>query len=507
MLAFVAATALALAVAGVAGGATGSLTYKDCITGETESGPAGSDACVAIASAAGANSGLGGPSAVAVSPDGESLYALSGEDDAIAQFSRKTSNGKLTYEGCITGEAATGPTGSDACAAIPSATATGANSGMDSPLSVAVSSDGKAVYALGKGDDAVVHFKRKRSTGELTFEECLTGETASASACTTIPGATAAGEGAGLNDPQALALTGGAALYVVALGDEAVVRLKRDADTGELTYEDCVTGDTAAGPTGSGACDEIPSATAAGTASGLSNPIDLAVSGDSVYVAGQGDTAIARFSRGAGGVLAYKNCITGETEAGPTGSGACDEIASAESGGMGSGLDSLRSVAASKDGNSLYATGSSDDSVARFDRNKSNGKLTYRDCLTAQDLDVCRTIPAAADGADTGLDTAGDLAISSDGASVYVAAPFDDAVTVLARNTSSGRLTHRSCITGESATGPTGSGACSEVPAAAENGTDSGLDNPQVIALSPDDSSLYLGTNADDSIARFSRAP
>ena len=111
MLAFVAATALALAVAGVAGGATGSLTYKDCITGETESGPAGSDACVAIASAAGANSGLGGPSAVAVSPDGESLYALSGEDDAIAQFSRKTSNGKLTYEGCITGEAATGPTG------------------------------------------------------------------------------------------------------------------------------------------------------------------------------------------------------------------------------------------------------------------------------------------------------------------------------------------------------------------------------------------------------------
>ncbi|MFI5026589.1 MAG: hypothetical protein ACHQCI_07575, partial [Solirubrobacterales bacterium] len=310
MLAFVAATALALAVAGVAGGATGSLTYKDCITGETASGPAGSDACVAIASAtaAGANSGLGGPGAVAVSPDGESLYALSGEDDAIARFSRKTSNGKLTYEGCITGETETGPTGSDACAAIPSATAAGANSGMDSPGSVAVSPDGKAVYVLGKSDDSVVHFKRKRSTGELTFEECLTGETASASACTAIPGAAAAGEGAGLNDPQGLALTGGAPLYVATLGDEAVVRLTRDTETGELTYEDCVTGDTAAGPTGSGACDEIPSATAAGTASGLSNPIDLAVSGGSLYVAGQGDTAIARFSRGPGGVLAYKNC-------------------------------------------------------------------------------------------------------------------------------------------------------------------------------------------------------
>ena len=88
-----------------------------------------------------------------------------------------------------------------------------------------------------------------------------------------------------------------------------------------------------------------------------------------------------------------------------------------------------------------------------------------------------------------------------------MAAPFDDAVTVLARNKSTGKLTHRRCITGETAAGPSGSGACSEVPSATANGTNSGLDNPQEIALSPDGSSLYMGTSADDSIARFSRAP
>ena len=300
---FVAATALALAVAGVAGGATGSLTYKDCITGETESGPAGSEACVAIATAAaaGTDSGLGGPGAVAVSPDGESLYALSGADDAIARFSRKTSNGKLTYEDCITGKTETGPTGSDACAAIPSATAGGANSGMDSPGSVAVSSDGKAVYLLGKSDDSVVHFKRKRSTGELTFEECVTGEDSQRLCLHGDPGGNRGRRKRRAQRPAgARADRRRAALRRNTGRRGRGARLKRDSDTGELTYEDCVTGDTAAGPMGSGACDEIPSATAAATASGLSNPIDLAVSKDSLYVAGQGDTAIARFSRGLG---------------------------------------------------------------------------------------------------------------------------------------------------------------------------------------------------------------
>ena len=97
--------------------------------------------------------------------------------------------------------------------------------------------------------------------------------------------------------------------------------------------------------------------------------------------------------------------------------------------------------------------------------------------------------------------------MSSDGTSIYVASPFDDAVTALARDTTSGKLSHLGCTTGELASGPTGSGACAEVPSAATNGSNSGLDNPQTLALSPDDSSLYVGTSGDDSIARFTRTP
>src|SRR5439155_3770618 len=105
---------------------------------------------------------------------------------------------------------------------------------------------------------------------------------------------------------------------------------------------------------------------------------------------------------------------------------------------------------------------------------------------------VCPRIPSATlGGASSGLDTAGSSAMSSDGASLYVASPFDDAVTVFARDTTSGKLAPQACVTGEVASGPTGSGACADIPSAAANGTDSGLDNPQALALSPDDSSLY----------------
>jgi 6-phosphogluconolactonase (cycloisomerase 2 family) len=385
---------------------------------------------------------------------------------------------------------------------------------MDFPVALDVSPDGTSVYVVAKSDDAIARFRRDSTSGKLTYRGCVTGETESAAVCDAIPGAAAGGSNAGLNDPQAIDLSAdGTSLYLAGLGDEAVVRFKRDTTSGKLTYKDCITGDTAAGPLGSGACDAIPSATSAGSASGLANPIDVALSADgaSLYLAAQGDTAIARFSRDTGtGKLSYKDCITGETENGPAGSGACAAIPSAASLGDGSGLNSLHSAIVSPDGTSLYATASSDDAVARFERNTTSGKLSYKGCVTGDEglAGVCRKIPPATlGGASSGLDTAGSAAMSSDGFSLYVASPFDDAVTVFARDTTTGKLVHQACVTGEVASGPTGSGACAAIPSAATSGTNSGLDNPQAVALSSDGSSLYLGTSADDSIARFSRTP
>ncbi len=58
------------------------------------------------------------------------------------------------------------------------------------------------------------------------------------------------------------------------------------AATGALGYQECISGDTALGPSGSNACAEIPSATPAGENSGLHRPASAAVSpdGNSLYV-------------------------------------------------------------------------------------------------------------------------------------------------------------------------------------------------------------------------------
>jgi hypothetical protein len=82
--------AAVLAASGIAAGATGNLNYEDCITGETESGPAGSAACDAIGSDApsGVNSGLDVPAAAVLSADGVSAYVIAQGDDAIARFTR-----------------------------------------------------------------------------------------------------------------------------------------------------------------------------------------------------------------------------------------------------------------------------------------------------------------------------------------------------------------------------------------------------------------------------------
>src|SRR5262245_56614592 len=154
-----ATAARVLFAVGAAGAASGDLSYEGCITGETERGPTpGSAACTAIATAqsGGSGSGLNTPTAAAVSADGSSVYMVGQVDDSVARFNRNPATGDLAYKGCISGDIATGPSGTTACALIPTAVAGGTNSGLDTPGSVAVSADGASLYVSSTGDDAVV---------------------------------------------------------------------------------------------------------------------------------------------------------------------------------------------------------------------------------------------------------------------------------------------------------------------------------------------------------------
>ena len=261
---------------------TGALHYRGCITGATKTAGSIEVACTRIPSAGpqAYNSGLN-PVSLAASTDGKSLYTTSlycgpldecYGDDAVARFDRNPTTSGLAYEGCFTGDTRNGPSGSGACAEIPSASEWAYHSGLQFPQSVVLSDDGKSLYVAGSSDDAIARFDRDPSTGALTYRGCITGLTdvgpAGSGACTLIPGASKSGDPSGLSYPHSLAVSAdGNSLYVAIYS--GVARFDRDASTGVLTYRDCITGATEFGPSGSGTCRQIPHASPHGSASGL----------------------------------------------------------------------------------------------------------------------------------------------------------------------------------------------------------------------------------------------
>ena len=499
--------------------AVGDLTYQGCHTGETGTGPApgGNGACAAAGTttAAGAGSGFNNLRSTAVSPDGAWVYGVASADSSIVMFSRDTGTGELTYRGCITGATAT-----SACAPIPSATTDGSSSGFANPQSVAVSPDGGSVYASAPGDDSILRFGHDPGTGLLVYQGCITGERQSgpggSGACAQIGSHQLNGTDSGLDNPQSIALTNGS-LYVAATDDDAVARFSRDTGTGALNYQGCQTAETQSGPgVGTNACTLLPGAASGGADSGLDvlQTVALSPDGASLYTASQSDSAVGRFDRDLGsGALTYQGCITGEQQSGPTppppGSGACAEIPSATTFGDTSGMLSIYAVAVSPEGNSVYAVSENDDSIVRFDR-AAGGALTYQGCITGETESgpggsgACAQIAAAASqGTNSGLDKLRAVVPSPDGGSVYVIVPQDDAVARFARDAATGAITHAACITGEAESGPSGTNACSQIPSATAAGSNSGMDNPQSAAISPDGSSFYAGAANDAGIARF----
>jgi DNA-binding beta-propeller fold protein YncE len=121
------------------GDVTGTPFPQECID-DPASGP---ETCAAIAHA------LTGAISLALSRDGESLYAVSLFDDAIVRFDRETVGGVLTPKGCVQDKV----TGTSPCEQE--------MRGLSGPDGVAVTADGKSVYAVSQGDNALVRLKRK----------------------------------------------------------------------------------------------------------------------------------------------------------------------------------------------------------------------------------------------------------------------------------------------------------------------------------------------------------
>jgi IPT/TIG domain len=225
--------------------------------------------------------GLLEPIGIAVSPDAEDVYVAAGAGGPkgdVAAFARNTSTGvleQLEGEGACIGEAVEG------CEEI---------NALRGTEDLAISPDGKFIYASSSADNAVVVLTRE--SGELSESSCISNE--AITGCQTVPTSETR-----IGQSRGVALSPGPAasdLYVSSSDEAAVSEFSRNKVTGALSpfakpYE-CVTTNTEAG-----ACGE------AGAGSfgliGLEGARRLVVSpdGTNVYVAGQEANALVELAR------------------------------------------------------------------------------------------------------------------------------------------------------------------------------------------------------------------
>jgi DNA-binding beta-propeller fold protein YncE len=402
--------------------------------------------------------GIAAPRSVAVSGDGKNVYVAAPGSDALAVFTRNVSTGALTQlsgqAGCVS-DTGTGGACTDGTA-------------LAQANGVALSADGKNLYAAAVGSNAVTIFARAKQTGALTQLAGTAGcisEGGSAGACT---------DGTALDDAFAVAVSrDGKNVYVISVDSNAIAVFQRDRQTGALTQLDgtdaCVSADGTAG-----AC-------VVGRA--LSSPRSVVVSrdGKNVYVASFTSNAVAVFSR---------DRRTGALTqlAGPAG---C--ISNDGSGGsctVGKALLEATSVAVSENGKSVYVASSGSNAVAAFARTTGTGALTQ-----LAGLDGC-----VSDNGNGGICTDGTalrgaraVAVTRNNKVVYVAAGDSDAVAVFSRQTKSGALTQLTspagCVSADGTLGACGLGVA--------------LDLPRALAISPNGRSVYVGSANSNGIAVF----
>jgi 6-phosphogluconolactonase (cycloisomerase 2 family) len=396
--------------------------------------------------------GLAQAHAVVTSPDGRHVYAAGHADNALVAFSRDAATGLLSRVQVLR----------DGVAGV---------DGLRNVYSLAISPDGAHVFA-GGGGDALVVFARDAATGILELVELQRDET---------------GPIHGLDSIGSIALSPeGDHVYVT--GFDTVTVFSRDAASGRLSFVEAQrvsdgaeiahgAGAIAVSPDGKhvyvaglaldalvifardpqrGSLDPVAVLRdGVGGADGLDFVSAIAISPDGrhAYVAASFDQSLAVFDRDAdSGLLTFAQIL--RDGSGPV-----------------RGLDGPRSVAVSRDGRRVYVAGWESSSLVVFSRDMATGRIDFVDAFFD------------GDGAVDGLGGATQVAVSPDGANVYVAGLFDDAIAIFA------------------------DGGAPRFVAAERSLEDSidGLDGAQAMALSPGGEHLYVAGAGDLAITVFAR--
>lgn len=456
LVAFVAASATipAQASAAVESGALSQLSQPFSCVGEVDEEVAKCAKSV--------ESGLSFAYDIQVSPDGRNAYSVAVQGDLI-EYSRNPANGSLSVIGCFSSKSKSEP----ACEAnaemeVPS---------IESPAALAISPDGSSVYVVGQGSvNDLVEFSRNPETGLLTKIGCVTHDPASTE-CTT--------DAKGLELPYGVVVSpDGENVYVTSFADQAIAEFKRDKETGVLTQlggeNNCIS-DTSGSECGTT------------TAIGLKEAIGVVMGGKDVYV-GAGATSaegdIAAFERGTEGALTQlhgeEGCI-GETVSG------CTHGSHAEH------IEGTEDLAVSSDGDNVYATSTATNSVIELKRT-GTGALEQlaspNECVTTEkSLFGCTEVKEI--GSPVGV------AVSTDGANVYVSSRADNSVAAFARGGEGAlsQLVQYPCVI-EAASGCEPSGSNERI----------GLNWPRRVTVSPDGTNVYVAAQNGHAIAELARA-
>jgi DNA-binding beta-propeller fold protein YncE len=335
--------------------------------------PDGAAGCIALGAVDGCApaTGLDGPNAVVVSPDGRAVYATARDSNSVVAFARDLTTGALTQVGCASS--------SDAVC-----TPVGSLGGADT---VAISPDGTSVYVGAFASNAVVVFTRNAVTGTLAQTGCLTA--GGAEGCTAV---------AGLQGVEGVTVSpDGTNVYAAAALSNTVFAFARST-SGALTPTSCM-----------GGAD--PACTPARSLTGL-NDLVVSPDGSTLYATAVLSNGMAIFARGAGGALTQATSAAG-----------CIAGLPAPACSLGRGFSGPEGVAISADGRTVY-TASFGGAIAVFDT--ASRQLDGRaGCVTTRPSLLCQRGRA--------LLGASSVEVSPDGRNVYVASFLSGSITVFRR--------------------------------------------------------------------------
>jgi 6-phosphogluconolactonase len=462
------------------------------------SGPGG---CLVAPEAASSDSGtsscavgkaLTGAHAVAVSPDGASVYVAGGTAGAsvatsfgaVVILKRNPATGAITETGCLSSDGTDGRDGaSGACTPTPSLL------GADG---VAVSPDGSTVFVSSSSSASVVAFSRDPTTGSLTRLGCLQG--------TPRPGGPCAAANLFSSSSALAAGTDGSALYVAAPLEGAISTLTAASTAppsgpGGSTASAMLASIFTMPPASTYllnpciAVNGLDGACAVGTATQGLDALTLSPDGKQLYAAAPGSKAIDVFATGPGGALSETSCL--KVQAPP---GLC---------GAGTPMSAPDQLAVSPDGQNVYASDSlgSGGSVDVFDRNPTTGALSGNSCVdflpkpepkepgeegeegggqeekSSTPKDPCASAP--------GLNDVSVVAVSGDGSSAY--AIGSGSAAIFSRDAKTGKLTETSCATDEDS-------RCTSLPS---------LQGVSGAAISPDGREVYVVAAKSNAVMVF----